>query len=77
MSNYPLPNIYLDKSIFPLHDRMMVPFDTGEKNTNNAQCIISTTQPIFPRHITIMRKLLTRGVTRKVIRVIPPCVTQE
>ena len=47
------------------------------ENTINAQWIISTTQPNFPRQHKITRKKLNHGVTRKVIRGIQPCVIQE
>ena len=47
------------------------------ENTTNEQCIISTTQTPFPRQRTIMRKLKTHGVTRKVMSGILSHVTQE
>ena len=75
MCNDPLPKKYLDKVMLPRCARVMALFILLRKNTINAQCILSSTWPPFSWKRTKTNKLLTRGVIRKGMKGIPPCVT--
>ena len=63
--------------MLPLDARVMALLDTVNKKTINVLWVISTAQPNFSRLCTITRRLLTHGVSRKLMRDILACVTQK
>ena len=77
MCNDTVSKIYLAKSLSLLDVRVMALFDTvQEKHHQCAMYNLYKSATIFKAAYNHEKKGLTHGVTRKVIRGIPPCIQQ-